>query len=194
MGDRHTMPELMDENDVVDLLLRQHAMIRDLFAEVESAPPDARGEPFQRLVRLLAVHETAEEEVVHPYARRKLAGGDEVVDERLAEENAAKDMLTQIEKAGVEDPRFLANLDLLRTAVLAHARAEERYEFTHLRAETSQAERRAMAAGVKAAEALAPTHPHAGVETATANLLIGTPVAMADRIRDVVRKAMGKQS
>ncbi|WP_248966314.1 hypothetical protein [Sphaerisporangium perillae] len=42
------------------------------------------------------------------------------------------------------------------------------------------------------AEAMAPTHPHPGVEPATKNLLIGTPVAMMDRARDVIRQAMGK--
>lgn len=43
---------------------------------------------------MLAVHETAEEEVVHPAARRTLAGGNELVDDRLAEESEAKDMLS----------------------------------------------------------------------------------------------------
>ncbi|OUC82930.1 hemerythrin [Streptosporangium minutum] len=182
----------MGEKDVVDLLLAQHSLIRDLFDEVEKAPAEARAEAFQRLVRLLAVHETAEEEVVHPYARRKIDGGEGVVDDRLAEENEAKQLLMRMDKAGVEDPQFLTDLAVLRAAVMAHARSEERYEFTQLRAQTSEAERRALAAGVKAAEALAPTHPHAGVESATKNLLVGTPVAMMDRARDVIRQAMGK--
>ncbi|GHH69041.1 hemerythrin [Streptosporangium violaceochromogenes] len=194
MSVRQTVPELMGENDVVDLLVRQHALIHDLFDEVENAPADKRAEPFRRLVRLLAVHETAEEEIVHPYARRVIDGGEAVVEDRLAEENEAKRLLTRMEKAGVDDPRFPADLATLRAAVTAHARAEERYEFAHLRAETSEAERRAMAAGVKAAEALAPTHPHAGVESATKNLLVGTPIAIMDRVRDVIRDVMGKKS
>ncbi|MEU4836080.1 hemerythrin domain-containing protein [Streptosporangium sp. NPDC023615] len=192
MTDRQTVPELMDEKDVVELLLAQHSLIRDLFDEVERASAEDRPEAFQRLVRLLAVHETAEEEIVHPYARRKIDGGDAVVDDRLAEENEAKQLLMTMDKAGVDDPEFTANLALLRGAVTAHARSEERYEFTQLRARTSPAERRAMAVGVKAAEAIAPTHPHAGVESATKNLLVGTPVAMMDRARDVIRQAMGK--
>ncbi|GAA3012097.1 hemerythrin domain-containing protein [Streptosporangium longisporum] len=192
MTDRQTTPELMDEKDVVELLLAQHSLIRDLFDEVETASAEDRPEAFQRLVRLLAMHETAEEEIVHPYARRKIEGGDAVVDDRLAEENEAKQLLTTMDKAGADDPEFLTNLAVLRAAVMAHARSEERYEFTQLRAQTSQAERRAMAAGVKAAEAIAPTHPHAGVESATKNLLVGTPVAMMDRARDVIRQAMGK--
>ncbi|NUP65917.1 MAG: hemerythrin domain-containing protein, partial [Nonomuraea sp.] len=62
----------MRDNDVVDLLVRQHEEIRSLFTEVENAAPEDKAEAFRRLVRLLAVHETAEEEIVHPYARRKV--------------------------------------------------------------------------------------------------------------------------
>jgi hypothetical protein len=187
-----TAPETMGETDVIDLLLAQHAMIRDLFDEVEQAPAGRRGEAFTRLVRLLAVHETAEEEIVHPYARRTIDGGDAVVEDRLAEENEAKELLMRMDEAGPDSPDFMQNLLMLRAAVEAHARSEERYEFTQLRGHTSDAERRGMAAGVKAAEAMAPTHPHPGTESATKNLLVGTPVAMMDRARDVIRQAMGK--
>ncbi|MEV0230943.1 hemerythrin domain-containing protein [Nonomuraea sp. NPDC050786] len=193
MATQKTMPETMGESDVIDLLLAQHAMIRDLFDEVEQATPDRRGEAFTRLVRLLAVHETAEEEIVHPYARGKIDGGDAVVDDRLAEENQAKQLLQQMDKAGPGAPDFAEKLAVLRAAVEAHARSEERYEFTQLRGHTTEAERRAMALGVKAAEAMAPTHPHPGTESATKNLLMGAPIAMMDRVRDVIRQAMGKQ-
>ncbi|MGI5282017.1 hemerythrin domain-containing protein [Nonomuraea polychroma] len=188
-----TMPETMGESDVIDLLLAQHAMIRDMFDEVEQAPPDRRGEAFTRLVRLLAVHETAEEEIVHPYARGKIDGGDGVVEDRLTEENEAKQLLQQMDQAGPDAPDFTENLAALRAAVEAHARSEERYEFIQLRAHTTEAERRGMAAGVKAAEAMAPTHPHPGTESATKNVLVGTPVAMMDRARDVIRQALGKK-
>ncbi|MEV0145598.1 MULTISPECIES: hemerythrin domain-containing protein [unclassified Nonomuraea] len=182
-------PETMEETDVIDLLLAQHAMIRDMFDEVEKASPQERGEAFTRLVRLLAVHETAEEEIVHPYARKVIDGGEGVADERLAEEREAKELLQQMDKDGPDAPDFLERLAVLRAAVTAHARSEERYEFAKLRAGTSPAERRAMSAGVKAAEAMAPTHPHPGVESATKNVLVGTPTAMMDRIRDVIRQA-----
>ncbi|MCK2216508.1 hemerythrin domain-containing protein [Actinomadura sp. ATCC 31491] len=193
MTAQHTAPEKMAETDVIDLLQAQHGMIRDLFDEVEQAPADRRGEAFTRLVRLLAVHETAEEELVHPYARGKFEGGDGIVDDRLAEEREAKELLMELDQAGPDAPGFAEKLLLLRGAVEAHARAEERYEFAKLRAHTSEAERRGMAAGVKAAEAMAPTHPHPGVESATKNVLVGTPAAMMDRARDVIRQAMGKR-
>ncbi|MBB5784485.1 hemerythrin domain-containing protein [Nonomuraea jabiensis] len=193
MTTQKTRPETMGESDVIDLLVAQHAMIRDLFDEVEQATPDQRGEAFTRLVRLLAVHETAEEEIVHPYARLKIDGGDAVVDDRLAEENQAKELLQQMDQAGPGAPDFAEKLAVLRAAVEAHARSEERYEFTQLRGHTTEAERRSMALGVKAAEAMAPTHPHPGTESATKNVLMGTPIAMMDRVRDVIRQAMGKQ-
>ncbi len=189
---RQTAPEMMKETDVVDLLIAQHARIRDLFDEVEQAAPEHRGEAFTRLVRMLAVHETAEEELIHPYARRKMDGSAAVVDDRLAEENQAKQLLQYMDRAGPDAPDFAENLARLRHAVNEHARAEERYEFPKLAQHSSDAERRTLAAGVKAAEAMAPTHPHPGVETAAANVVIGTPTAMMDRIRDVIRQVMGK--
>ncbi|WP_405139626.1 hemerythrin domain-containing protein [Sphaerisporangium sp. NBC_01403] len=190
MDDRHTAPELSSENDVVDLLLRQHGMITELFDEVERATGRERGEAFHRLVRMLAVHETAEEEIVHPYARLKLEDGDTVVDRRLNEERQGKLLLSQLERLGTDHPEFSRNLRALRATVLAHARAEERDEFALLRARTNEAERRAMAAGVRAAEAMAPTHPHPGIESATMNILLGPPAAIVDRTRDAIRKAM----
>ncbi|WP_433499945.1 hemerythrin domain-containing protein [Sphaerimonospora sp. CA-214678] len=191
--DRQTRPETMRENDVIDLLLRQHSFIRDLFDEVDRCRGEERKEAFSRLVRLLAVHETAEEEIVHPYARRKLVGGDAIVDSRLQEEEEAKEMLSRLDDMDVMTPQFTQELERLRAAVFAHAAAEERYEFAELKAATSEAERRAMAVGVKAAEAMAPTHPHpGGPESATGNILLGPPLAMMDRARDVIRKAMGK--
>ncbi|GLX03017.1 hemerythrin domain-containing protein [Microtetraspora sp. NBRC 16547] len=192
--DRQTKPETRRENDVIDLLLRQHSLIRELFDEVDKSQGDARTEAFNRLLRLLAVHETAEEEVVHPFARRKLVDGDTIIDSRLEEEREAKEMLSRMDGMDTSTPEFSRQLEALRAAVFAHAAAEERYEFAELRAATSQAERRALAVGVKAAEALAPTHPHAGIESGAANLLLGTPVAIMDRARDVIRKATGKKT
>ncbi|MEU8057746.1 hemerythrin domain-containing protein [Microbispora bryophytorum] len=187
---QHPVPELMKEGDVVDLLIHQHSLIRDMFDEVEHAAPGTRHEPFRQLVRMLAVHETAEEEIVHPYTRLRVDGGAGVVADRLKEECEAKEMLRTLNAMGPEHPGFMPELDKLRMAVLTHARAEERYEFTRLRAETTAAERRAMALGVRAALAMAPTRPHPGVESMTRNLLLGPPAAIMDRARDLIRQTL----
>ncbi|WP_308169992.1 hemerythrin domain-containing protein [Acrocarpospora catenulata] len=193
MSEQKTPPEGMGERDVVELLMAQHRRIKEMFNEVEQASPADRGEAFTRLVRILAVHETAEEEIVHPFSRNKIENGDRVVDDRLAEEHRAKLLLQELDQAGPSAPDFMERLRQLRTAVEAHADSEEQYEFGELRAKTTESERHMLAVGVKAAEALAPTHPHPGVETATKNVLVGTPFAMMDRARDVIRQTLKRK-
>jgi len=187
-------PDAAVEPDVVDLLLGQHTQIRDLFIEVDAATGKARTDAFQRLVRLLAVHETAEEQVVHPLTRLRVDGGADIVDDRLAEEHAAKETLAELEKMGPDAAEFAPLLNQLRIDVLDHANKEEAYEFRYLRREVGSGELRAMAAAVKAAEAIAPTHPHPGVESATANTLAGPALSLFDRTKDLVRKAITTES
>ncbi|MER7483138.1 hemerythrin domain-containing protein [Streptomyces sp. NPDC126510] len=174
------------------LLMRQHGDIRNLFDEVEQSRGEERRDAFRRLVRLLAVHETAEEEVVHPFVRRAVEGGEQVVRDRLAEEKSAKETLAVLDDMDTDDPKFMPRLMQLRTEVQEHARAEERYEFAHIRRSTDVTNLAAMAKAVKAAEAMAPTRPHPGAESATANVALGPVAALMDRTRDAVRKVMGK--
>ncbi|SMD26741.1 hemerythrin domain-containing protein [Kibdelosporangium aridum] len=176
--------------DVVELLLDQHMQIRDLFSKVEQATGKDRHEAFGRLVRLLAVHETAEEQVVHPLARRVLDGGDGVVDERLHEEHEAKQMLSKLEEIGPDHDDFPEMLRQLRDSVLLHAHREEHYEFRYLREHYEPARLQALAMAVRTAEKTAPTHPHPGVETMTENLVAGPVLSLFDRVKDAVSKAM----
>ncbi|MFI7321256.1 hemerythrin domain-containing protein [Streptomyces venezuelae] len=180
------------DTDVVSLLMRQHGDIRNLFDEVEASNGEERRAAFRHLVRLLAVHETAEEEVVHPFSRRALPGGEQVVEDRLAEERAAKETLAALDDVDTDDPKFMPQLLKLRKDVQEHARAEERYEFSHIRRSTDVTNLAAMAKAVKAAEAMAPTRPHPGVESGAANMALGPVAALMDRTKDAVRKAMNK--
>jgi hemerythrin superfamily protein len=178
-------------DDMVDVLLSQHARIEDLFHEVLTSRGDIRRARFQQLVVLLAVHETAEEEIVHPTARISMPDGDGVVDDRLVEEREAKELLAQLQDVDPEDPRFEPAFQRLRMAVLQHAKREERYEFPHLRHRIPAERLQTMAAALLAAEALAPTRPHPGVETAADNVALGPQLAFVDQVRDTVRGAMG---
>jgi hypothetical protein len=182
------------DTDVVDLLIEQHMQIRELFVEVAAATGDARAEAFGRLVHLLAVHETAEEQLVHPLARGELDGGDEVVDQRLDEEHQAKELLGELEKCDPGTAEFDTLLAELRLAVLAHANAEEAHEFRYLRRTVDPERLRALAGLVRAAEATAPTHPHPGLESAKANLTVGPVVAAFDRARDLLGKVRSSSS
>ncbi|MEU4675064.1 hemerythrin domain-containing protein [Amycolatopsis sp. NPDC023774] len=184
----------MAENneDVIELLQRQHREIRELFTQLETAEDDRRQKLFRSLVRLLAVHETAEEEVVHPEIRDLEPAAGPVVEARLGEEHRAKELLTTLEKMGPDADGFDTLLEQLRDDVLAHAEHEERDEFPMLRAHRPPERLRAMAATARLAEAVAPTRPHPGVESAKANLLLGPPTAIIDRARDAIRAALGR--
>ena len=176
------------QRDVVDLLLGQHKEIQRLFGKLAKARGTQKRQAFEDLVRLLAVHETAEEELVHPLARTKIPNGKRVIDARLKEEDSAKRTLAELYDLGVDHPDFDARLAALATEVLEHAAKEERLEFPQLRDRLDEPERRRMALMVQAAEAVAPTRPHPEVgESVTANLLAGPALAIFDRARDAVR-------
>ncbi len=175
------------DRDAVEVVLDQHQHARELFSRLEDAPPETRQDVFDQLLRLLAVHETAEEEVVYP-ALRRIPGGDEIADARTAEEDAAKKALSQLERMGTHNDEFGPRLLQFRDMVLAHAEREEEEALPLLRDHVEAEQLRQMAASFLLAEAMAPTHPHPhSPESAVGNLLTGPFLAMVDRVRDAIR-------
>jgi hypothetical protein len=177
-------------HDVVEFLIGQHMQIRDLFTEVDKSTGKARRDAFERLVKLLAVHETAEEQLIHPLVRVGVHGGGDIVGDRLSEEREAKEMLVRLEDVGPDSNQFPLLLAKLRASVLMHAHNEEAYEFRYLRREVAASELRPLVSMVRAAEAVAPTHPHPGVESAAANTAAGPLMSLFDRTKDMVREVM----
>jgi hemerythrin superfamily protein len=174
--------------DVVALLKAQHEQVRQLFSDVSGSTGESRRDAFECLVRLLAVHETAEEEVVYPAVKRSVDGGDAIVQARLQEEDSAKQMLSDLEKIGPEGERFQTQLAALQQAVLTHAEHEEQEVFPQLRAALDAETLSKMASSLETAEKMAPTHPHPhGPESAAGNIMVGPFVAVVDRVRDALR-------
>ncbi|HZU49293.1 MAG TPA: hemerythrin domain-containing protein [Mycobacterium sp.] len=179
-------------DEVIAFLKAQHDLIEDMFDEVlHASDPQAREKPFVALRQLLAVHETAEEMVVHPRVRREVDDGDAIVDARLEEEHDAKELLSSIESLEVTSQEFIDELTKLREAVLDHAEHEETEEFPRLQRELDTDDRKRMGTAVRAAEAIAPTRPHPGVESAKLNLAVGPFASMLDRARDLIQQAIG---
>ncbi|QLL08812.1 hemerythrin domain-containing protein [Mycobacterium vicinigordonae] len=179
-------------DEVVAFLKAQHALIEDMFDDVLLASDtQARSIPFVALRQLLAVHETAEEMLVHPRVRREFDDGDAIVDELLHEEHDAKEHLAKIENLEITSQKFVDELTQLRDSVLAHAEHEELEEFAKLQRDLDISEQKRMATAVKVAEAIAPTRPHAGVESAKLNFAVGPFAAMLDRARDLMHQALG---
>lgn len=180
------MKTLESDQDIVGFIRSQHQQIKALFDAVLGARGEARAKAFFELRRLLAVHETAEEEIIHPAARKILPGGEAIIASRLAEEKRAKEALAGLEKLDADSSTFESQLLELKTAVVEHADSEEREELAALalRLEPEQLTRLRKAAEL--AESFAPTRPHPGVESQAANLFAGPFAAMLDRARDAI--------
>lgn len=174
------------EKDVISFLTAQHEQVRGLFERVIESRGDARAEAFIALRRLLAVHETAEEEIVHPVARRALPDGEANVAARLEEENLAKKALVALEKLPIDSTEFTVGIQRLKIDVLSHADAEEKLELGRLRGLVDPGKLERMKRAAELAEAIAPTRPHPGIESAAGNLLVGPFMSMLDRARDLI--------
>jgi hemerythrin superfamily protein len=181
-----SQPTLNSAQDVVTLLKQQHEQIKGLFKQVLGSSGEQREQAFYELRKLLAVHETAEEEVVHPKAADEIPGGEAIVQQRLAEEQEAKEALAALEDMDVDSAEFVSKLTALQQDVIAHAEQEEHQEFDKLGERLSQDELQKMATMVAAAEKIAPTRPHPNVKGRAANLIGGPFAAMIDRVRDAM--------
>ncbi|HYL52668.1 MAG TPA: hemerythrin domain-containing protein [Acidimicrobiia bacterium] len=178
---------------VVGLVQRDHRQIEQMLSKVEQATGNARQEAFEELVRKLAVHETAEEEVVHPLARE--AGADDVADDVLREEDTAKKALAALDGMDVTSPDFDARFARIKQDVMAHAQHEEREEHPRILQSEPREKLERLASTFELAEKAAPTHPHAGSpESRMGNLMVGPILAVADRVRDAVRDAKRKSA
>ncbi|HWC09904.1 MAG TPA: hemerythrin domain-containing protein [Acidimicrobiales bacterium] len=174
--------------DVVDVLLTQHNEARSLVGQIRGTTSEAKKGSFDRLVNLLAVHETAEEMVVYPVVRSSGPDGDRLADARTAEESEAKDALSDLEKTDVNSPEFDTKLQVFEQLLEVHAGNEEQEIFPLLRASQSPEQLAKMAEALQAAERVAPTHPHPhGPQSAVGNVVVGPFVAVVDRVRDALR-------
>lgn len=174
-------------SSVVDLLSRQHQLIRQRFTNVlDARTGDARARAFFDLRRLLAVHEAADEEIVHPAARRNLADGDAVVQRHFNEEFTAKKALADLESMDINSPEFISCLRLLQHNVNEHAAREETEEFSQLQVQLSDEQLQRLRRAMEIAEAIAPTRPHPPIESSAASAFVGPFAAMVDHARDAI--------
>lgn len=179
----------MPGTDVIDVIKAQHQQVARLLTEVAVGTGDALDASFCDLRRLIAVHETAEEEIVYPTLRLTDAEGKRVADARAAEEKEGIKILAQLEGMETGSAEFTTLFATFRSAVVAHADAEESTVLPLLRDTQTPAALRRMARMFELAEKLAPTHPHPHTGTSAAsNLITGPALAIMDHVRDALQK------
>ncbi|NYI03786.1 hemerythrin domain-containing protein [Allostreptomyces psammosilenae] len=178
----------LPEDDVIGILLAQHARIRDLFTDVKSAEGEHKQQAFDELRALLAVHETAEEMVLRPVAKK--AAGEAEVDARNHEEEEANKVLAQLEDMDVSSPEFDALLVDFERSVIDHAEQEEREEFPAVLQECDEAQRGKMGARLRTVERIAPTHPHpTAAGSPAAQWTVGPFASLVDRTKDALKRS-----
>jgi hypothetical protein len=169
------------EWDVVDRLTEQHDRIEHQFRHTLRVTGDARHTAFGRLARLIAVHETVEEEVVHPLTRRCDPDG-HLADHLLDDEHQISDALAAAVRADAAGEPAEA-VRALRDMMRAHARQEEHDEVPRLRRAVPADELRGLTDAVRGAEEAADDGDEQPESRA------GWLPRAADRVRDALRRA-----
>ncbi|GAA2359175.1 hypothetical protein Cme02nite_35610 [Catellatospora methionotrophica] len=162
-------------DDVIDLLLSHHEQIKQLFSRIERVQGQQKQEAWEQLVRLLVLHETIEQQLVHPLAARRVPDGEDVIESRLQEEQQATEDLSRLYGLGIDDPQFDDGLIELRDAVVEHAELEEDEEFGYLRENVPAEQLIGIATAARAAERVQAS---------------GSPSAITERLRGALRDAV----
>ena len=109
--------------DALELLKQDHAKVKELFEEAESADQNEQKAIFNRIKTELEVHAQIEESVFYP-AMQKFNELKEMVRESLEEHNKVKPLLKELDGlSGGED--FDDKLEELMENVEHHAEEEE---------------------------------------------------------------------
>jgi len=117
------------KDDAIALLARDHADVRDLFAEydelaTDQAEDEERHALAEQICAMLSAHATIEEEIFYPAARDAGVEGD-LLDEAEVEHAAAKDLIAQIRTMSPEDELYDAKVKVLGEYIAHHVDEEE---------------------------------------------------------------------
>lgn len=120
-------------DDVTSVIARQHEHVKTLLEAVRQQTGHRRAGAFHTLRLTLALHETAEEQAIHPQALRQLGAYDWAANDRIAEEQTAGQTIHALELVDVDSDQFNATFGHLAASVTDHAAAEETDEWPALR-------------------------------------------------------------
>ena len=111
---------------VSETIREQHAAIARMLAEVQETTGRARQTSFERLVRGLAAHEAAEQELVYPVLLDSGLVAAEVARMCAEDEARAAALMRELERDGVDSDGFPPRFAVFRNLVTRHAAREER--------------------------------------------------------------------
>jgi hemerythrin superfamily protein len=177
--------------DAVELLTRQHDVVRDLFEQFESLsgrPSKKKDDLVQGIVHNLVKHAEIEETIFYPAVREALDGIEDEIHDDLEEHHAAELLLRELDHHTSEYERFDAKVGVLKMNVLHHMEDEEQELFPRVVEEIGEEDRRKLGGAMLTAWRMAPDRPHPhSPDTPPANVLLSLPAKTVDLVVNTVR-------
>jgi hemerythrin superfamily protein len=169
---------------------RDHEQLDRLLHELDAAAGAAQEEVLTRIDRLVFSHAFAEETVLWPLLRRVLADGEELTLRVEEEHQEVNELVTALERDGVDDPRRPERLARLVEVLREDVRDEEDVLLPRLQEKLSADELRSIGLQWELVRRISPTRPHPTVSRRPpGNALSALPLSLLDRTRDLVDTA-----
>jgi hemerythrin superfamily protein len=182
-----TEEELGGRGSVLARQRRDHIELDRLLKELDGATGAAQEEVLQRIDRLVFSHAFAEEAVLWPVLRRVLPDGEELTLRVEEEHQEVNELVTALEKDGLDDPRRPQRLARLVEVLREDVRDEEDVLLPRLQEKLDAAELRRLGLQWELVRRIAPTRPHPTVaRRPPGNALSALPLSVLDRTRDLV--------
>jgi hemerythrin superfamily protein len=182
-----TVDELGGPGSVLVRQREDHVELDRLLQELDGATGSAQEEVLTRIDRLVFSHAFAEETVLWPVLRRVLPDGDALTLQVEKEHQEVNELVTALEKGGLDDPERPARLARLVEVLREDVRDEEDVLFPRLQEAVSAEELRRLGRRWALMRRVSPTRPHPTVSRRPpGNALSGLPLSVLDRTRDVV--------
>jgi hypothetical protein len=175
---------------VIALIKADHASVIRLFRRYKALSPRSfkrRRDVADRLIKDLAVHAAAEEQVLYPVARKSVPGGEQLVEEALGEHRSLKEALAALDKRAPEDEAFDPLMKAIEKEVRRHVKEEEGTGgvLSQLRKHVLRDQLMRMAQLTRQAKQAVPTRPHPNApDTPPGNAVVGVVTAMLDKAKD----------
>jgi hypothetical protein len=183
--------------NVFDVLSLDHIEVKRMLTELEmgavrqgAASADQlteRRKLAQQLVIEESKHEAVEEMYFWPAVREHLAGGDQLADTAIGQEQEGKEVLARLDKLDAGSAEFEKLLADFIRAGREHIDYEENRVWPELRAALSAQQSAELGGKIESAKKTAPTRPHPHTPPSPGALKATGPVAAAaDKARDAM--------
>jgi hemerythrin superfamily protein len=183
--------------DAFEVLAQDHAEVKQMLTRLEVGAVRQGGAGTEQLVQRKKLaeqlvieeskHEAVEEMYFWPAVREHLAGGDELADTAIAQEQEGKEVLDKLDKLDADDPEFEKLLAEFIRAGREHINYEETQVWPGLRAALTEQQAEELGGKLEAGKKTAPTRPHPHTPAVPGALKSTGPVAAAaDKARDAI--------